>query len=120
MTESRIILSQCATYLASSHKSNASYMAINQAQSLVKQTGDLSVPLHIRNAPTQLMKNLNYGKGYRYDHDSADAYSGQEHLPDKLVGQKLYLPKEVGFEREIKKRMEWWEKKKVRTEDREA
>jgi putative ATPase len=90
--ESRIILSQCATYLASSHKSNASYMAINHAQSLVKQTGDLSVPLHIRNAPTKLMKNMDYGKGYQYAHDYDNSFVTQEFLPDMIAGTKLYDP----------------------------
>lgn len=90
--ESRIILSQCATYLAGSPKSNASYMAINQAQALVKQTGDLSVPLHIRNAPTRLMKNMDYGKGYEYAHDYENNFVYQEFLPDAIAGTKLYDP----------------------------
>jgi ATPase related to the helicase subunit of the Holliday junction resolvase len=90
--EGRIILSQCATYLASSAKSNASYMAINRAQSLVSQTGDLGVPLHIRNAPTKLMKNMDYGKGYQYAHDHAGNFVEQEFLPDKIAGTKLYDP----------------------------
>jgi len=90
--ESRIILSQCATYLASSAKSNASYMAINNAQSLVSKTGDLPVPLHIRNAPTKLMKNMDYGKGYQYAHDFPGNFVEQEFLPDKIAGTKLYDP----------------------------
>lgn len=90
--ECRIILSQCATYLASSAKSNASYMAINKAQALVSQTGDLSVPLPIRNAPTKLMKKMDYGKGYQYAHDFDNNFVNQEFLPDKIAGTKLYDP----------------------------
>lgn len=90
--ESRIILSQCATYLASSPKSNASYMAINEAQSLVNKTGDLPVPLPIRNAPTGLMKKMDYGKDYKYAHDYPGNFIDQEFLPDKIKGRKLYDP----------------------------
>jgi len=90
--ECRIILSQTATYLASSPKSNAAYMAINKAQSLVNKTGDLPVPLHIRNAPTGLMKNMDYGKGYKYAHDFPGNFVNQEFLPDKISGSKLYDP----------------------------
>ncbi|XZF14467.1 replication-associated recombination protein A [Chitinophagaceae bacterium MMS25-I14] len=90
--ESRIILSQCVTYLASSVKSNAAYMAINNAQALVNQTGDLPVPLHIRNAPTGLMKKLDYGKGYKYAHDFPSNFVDQEFLPDAISGVKLYDP----------------------------
>ncbi|AXT63750.1 replication-associated recombination protein A [Aquimarina sp. AD10] len=90
--ESRIILSQCAVYLATSAKSNASYMAINQAQQLVKQTGDLSVPLHIRNAPTKLMKELGYGEDYKYAHNHKDNFISQEFLPQEIVNTKLYEP----------------------------
>ena len=92
MPESRIILSQCATYLASSAKSNAAYMAINKAQMTVKQTGDLSVPLHLRNAPTRLMKDLDYGKDYKYAHDYANYFVEQEFLPDEVSGQKFFEP----------------------------
>nr|WP_297914859.1 replication-associated recombination protein A [uncultured Allomuricauda sp.] len=90
--EARIILSQCATYLASSPKSNASYMAIKQAQQVVKQTGDLSVPLEIRNAPTQLMKELNYGKGYQYAHDFEENFVDFEFLPEEISGTTFYKP----------------------------
>ncbi|WP_276134836.1 replication-associated recombination protein A [Polluticoccus soli] len=90
--ESRIILSQCATYLASSQKSNASYMAINRAQSLVSKTGDLPVPLPIRNAPTGLMKKMDYGKGYKYAHDYPGNFVEEEFLPEKISGTKLYDP----------------------------
>lgn len=90
--EARIILSQCATYLASSPKSNASYMAINKAQQTVKQTGDLSVPIHLRNAPTKLMKELNYGKDYKYSHDYENNFAFQDFLPEELQGEKFYEP----------------------------
>lgn len=90
--ESRIILSQCAVYLATSPKSNASYMAIGQAQALVKQTGDLPVPIHLRNAPTKLMKELGYGDDYQYSHSFANNFSEQEYLPDAIQATKLYEP----------------------------
>ncbi len=90
--ESRIILSQCATYLASSPKSNAAYEAINMAQSVVKKTGDLPVPLEIRNAPTGLMKDLNYGKNYKYAHSYENNFVPMEFMPEGLKGVKLYDP----------------------------
>jgi putative ATPase len=90
--ESRILLSQCAIYLATSPKSNASYMAINQAQQLVKQTGDLPVPIHLRNAPTKLMKELGYGEEYKYSHDFANNFAEQEFLPDEIAETLLYNP----------------------------
>jgi putative ATPase len=110
--ESRIILSQCAVYLANSQKSNASYMAINKAQSLVRQTGDLSVPLPLRNAPTKLMKDLDYGKSYKYAHDFPENFIDQEFLPEEISGTKLYEPgnnaRENQFKELLKKR---WKKK---------
>jgi putative ATPase len=90
--ESRIILSQCAIYLATSPKSNASYLAIGSAQQLVKQTGDLPVPIHLRNAPTKLMKELGYGDEYKYSHDFANNFADQEFLPDALKNKSLYIP----------------------------
>ncbi len=90
--ESRIILSQCAIYLATSPKSNASYMAIGEAQSIVKQTGDLPVPIHLRNAPTKLMKELGYGDEYQYSHNYANNFSEQEYLPDAIKETKFYDP----------------------------
>ncbi len=90
--ESRIILSQCTTYLASSPKSNAAYEAINKAQQLVKETGDLSVPLSIRNAPTKLMKELGYGDQYKYSHSYENNFAKQEFLPDEIKNTKLYNP----------------------------
>ncbi|MDH4402851.1 MAG: replication-associated recombination protein A [Flavobacterium sp.] len=90
--ESRILLSQCAIYLATSPKSNASYMAINEAQKVVKQTGDLPIPIHLRNAPTKLMKELGYGEDYKYSHDYANNFAEQEFLPDEISETKLYNP----------------------------
>ncbi|GEC77477.1 replication-associated recombination protein A [Flavobacterium aquatile] len=90
--ESRIILSQCAVYLATSPKSNASYMAIGEAQAVVKQTGDLPVPIHLRNAPTKLMKELGYGDEYQYSHNYANNFSEQEYLPDAIRETKFYDP----------------------------
>ena len=90
--ESRIILSQCATYLASSPKSNAAYEAINKAQKLVKETGDLSVPLAIRNAPTKLMKELGYGDQYKYSHSYENNFAKQEFLPEEIANTRIYEP----------------------------
>jgi putative ATPase len=90
--ESRIILSQCAVYLATSPKSNASYQAIGKAQQIVKQTGDLSVPIHLRNAPTPLMKELGYGEEYKYSHDYANNFAEQEFLPEGISGTPIYEP----------------------------
>lgn len=90
--ESRILLSQCAIYLATSPKSNASYMAIGKAQQIVKQTGDLPVPLHLRNAPTKLMKELGYGDDYKYAHDYANNFAEQDFLPDEIKDTTIYDP----------------------------
>ena len=100
--ECRIILSQTAIYLATSPKSNASYMAIEDALSLVRQQGDLPVPLHLRNAPTKLMKELNYGKDYQYAHSFADNFTPLEYLPDKISGAKLYDPGNNSREQEMR------------------
>jgi len=110
--EARIILSQCATYLASSAKSNASYMAIGEALNAVKQHGDLPVPLHIRNAPTKLMKNLNYGKDYKYSHSGKGNFIEQEYLPEKIKGSKFYDPGDNARENELRKFLkERWKEK---------
>jgi putative ATPase len=110
--ESSIILSQCATYLASSPKSNATVAAIGAAQSAVKQHGDLSVPLHIRNAPTKLMKQMGYGKNYEYSHDYENNFSPQEYLPEEISGTKFYDPGKNAREEEIRKFLKilWKEK----------
>jgi putative ATPase len=100
MPEGRIILSQCAVYLATSAKSNASYLAINQAMETVSKTGNLAVPLHLRNAPTKLMKDLNYGKDYAYAHAYKDNFVEQEFLPENIAGQKFYEPGDNPREKE--------------------
>lgn len=100
--ECRIVLSQCATYLASSAKSNAAYMAINKAEALVRKTGDLPVPLTIRNAPTNLMKNLDYGKGYQYAHDHAGNFVPHEFMPEQVKGTKLYDPGDNAAENRLR------------------
>ncbi len=110
--ESRIILSQCVIYLASSAKSNASYMAINDAQRLVKETGNLSVPFPIRNAPTKFMKEEGYGKGYQYAHDFPGNFVNQEFMPEEIKGHVLYDPGKNPREEEFRKRLQaMWKKK---------
>ena len=110
--EARIILSQCAVYLASSPKSNASYAAIDKALSVVKETGDLSVPLSIRNAPTKLMKDMNYGKDYQYAHGFEGNFANMEFLPDKIKGTKFYDPGKNPREEELRNYLKklWKEK----------
>ncbi len=103
--ESRIILSQTAVYLANSPKSNASYMAIKKAQAKAKETGDLPVPLHLRNAPTGLMKSLDYGKGYKYAHDFPGNFNEQEYLPEALKGTVFYVPGKNPREEEMRARL---------------
>ena len=101
--ESSIILSQCATYLAASPKSNAAVVAIGEASAAVKQYGDLPVPLHVRNAPTKLMKNLGYGKEYQYSHSYEGNFSPQEYLPKELAGKAFYQPGKNAREEELRK-----------------
>ncbi len=110
--ESRIILSQCTTYLASSPKSNASYMAINKAQAEVSKSGDLPVPMAIRNAPTKLMKESGYGKGYQYAHDHPGNFAMMEFLPEEIANTKYYDPGQNAREEELRKflRARWKEK----------
>ncbi|MEE1884262.1 replication-associated recombination protein A [Pedobacter flavus] len=103
--ESRIILAQCVTYLASSAKSNAAYEAINTAQELVKKTGDLPVPLHLRNAPTQLMKEIGYGIEYQYAHAYDGNFITQEYLPEKLSGTKIYDPGNNPAENKLREKL---------------
>lgn len=110
--ESQLILSQCVIYLASSAKSNTATVAIGNAMAAVKQFGDLSVPLHIRNAPTKLMKNMDYGKGYQYSHNYENNFSSQEYLPEKIVGTTFYEPGKNSREEEMRKFLKqlWKEK----------
>jgi len=106
MPEGRIILGQAVTYLATAPKSNASYTGIDAALAEVRASGALPVPLHIRNAPTKLMKELGYHAGYRYGHDYENAYAAQEYLPEKLQGRRFYTPKGHGYEKTINERMQ--------------
>ncbi|PWJ40185.1 replication-associated recombination protein A [Sediminitomix flava] len=108
MPEARIILSQTAVYLATSAKSNASYMAINNAMKFVQQTGDLGVPLHLRNAPTKLMKDQGYGKGYKYAHDYPNNFAEQNYLPDEIEGTTFYEPGDNPRENDFRKRMKFF------------
>lgn len=112
MPEAEIVLAQCTVYLASSAKSNASYAALRKAQQLVKKTGDLPVPLHLRNAPTKLMKSMNYGKDYQYAHDYEHNFVQQEFLPDSIVESTLYDPGQNAREAELRKRLKmlWGDK----------
>jgi putative ATPase len=114
MPEARIILSQCATYLACSPKSNAAYKAINEAMDLVSKTGQLPVPLHLRNAPTKLMNELGYGKDYKYAHDYENNFISVEFLPDELVGKAFYEPGDNARENEQRTflKQRWKEKYK--------
>jgi len=110
--EAEIVLSQCTTYLACSPKSNASYVAIKKAQRLVDQTGDLPVPMHLRNAPTQLMRQEGYGKGYQYAHDFPGNFVQQEFMPPEIRGTNLYEPGNNPREQEFRKRMQsYWKEK---------
>lgn len=113
MPEARIILSHAATYLASAPKSNAAYSAISEAMSDVRRYPNLPVPLHLRNAPTTLMKDLNYGKEYKYAHDHENSFIDQQHLPDQLKNKVYYEPTENGREKQIKERLEMlWKKRR--------
>jgi putative ATPase len=105
MPESRIILSECAIYLANSPKSNSAYLAIKEAQSLVNETGNLPVPLHLRNAPTRLMKDIGYGKNYDYSHTNPGNFSDQEYLPEKISKTKIYEPQENQHEKTFRERL---------------
>jgi putative ATPase len=109
MPESRIILSETAIYLATSPKSNAAYLAIGKAQKLVRDTGNLAVPLHLRNAPTKLMKDLGYAQEYKYSHDYPGNFVAQQFLPDEIKNKRLYIPQQNAQEIKIWERMKnWW------------
>jgi len=97
-------------YLATAPKSNAAYVAFGAAMRSAKESGSLATPKHILNAPTRLMKDLGYGKGYNYDHNTAEGFSGQNYFPDGMARQRFYQPVERGFEREILKRIEYWDR----------
>ncbi|MBZ6079247.1 replication-associated recombination protein A [Microvirga puerhi] len=108
--EGELALAQVAVYLATAPKSNAVYTAYKAATRVAKENGSLMPPKTILNAPTKLMKNIGYGENYRYDHDQPDAFSGQNYWPEKLGRQHFYEPVDRGFEREVRKRLDWWEK----------
>ena len=108
--EGELALVQCVIYLATAPKSNAAYRAEKSSRTQARQTGSLMPPMHILNAPTKMMKDLGYSKGYEYDHDASDGFSGQNYFPDDMERSRYYSPKDIGFEREIKKRLEYWAK----------
>jgi putative ATPase len=110
MPEASVALSQAVVYLATAPKSNALDAAYQKAAADARKTSHYGVPLHIRNAPTKLMKDLDYGKDYRYDHDFEHKYSYQKYFPEKMNEEQYYEPGEFGFEREIAKRIAWWKK----------
>jgi putative ATPase len=108
--EGELALAQCVIYLGTAPKSNAAYTAFGSAMRAAKETGSLMPPKHILNAPTRLMKQLGYGKGYAYDHDTAEGFSGQDYFPEEMERRRFYEPVERGFEREIRKRLEYWDR----------
>jgi putative ATPase len=112
LPEGNLALAQAAVYLATAPKSNALYTAFQRVQKEVRETENMPVPLHIRNPVTSLMKDLGYGKDYKYPHDYQDHFVEEEYLPENLRGRTYYHPTEQGFEREIKKRLEYWRRKK--------
>ncbi|PZO84836.1 MAG: AAA family ATPase [Micavibrio aeruginosavorus] len=112
--EGELAIAQAVIYMASAPKSNAAYKAIGAARRAARETGSLMPPKHILNAPTKLMKNLGYSDGYAYDHDTEEGFSGQNYFPDTMRREKFYNPRERGFEREIVKRLEYWEKLRER------
>jgi putative ATPase len=108
--EGELALAQCVIYLATAPKSNAGYRAFGAAMGAAKETGSLMPPKHILNAPTRLMKQIGYGKGYSYDHDTLEGFSGQNYFPEEMKRRRFYEPVDRGFEREIRKRLEYWDR----------
>jgi putative ATPase len=108
--EGELAIAQCVIFLGTAPKSNAAYEALSGANEAARRTGSLMPPKHILNAPTRLMKDLGYGKGYSYDHDTAEGFSGQNYFPDGMARERFYNPVERGFEREIMKRIEYWDR----------
>lgn len=122
LPEGELFMAQAIAYVATAPKSNAAHLGFGAAKALAQQTGSLAPPKHILNAPTRLMKELGYNKGYRYDHDWPDAFSGQEFFPDELAGERrpaLYKPNERGFEREVIKRLDFWNNRRQARRDEE-
>ena len=116
--EGELAITNAVIYLATAPKSNAAYLAYNESKQCAKFYGSLPVPKKIRNAPTKLMEELKYGEGYIYDHNTKDGVSGDNFFPDELSRKQFYRPVERGFERELKKRVEWLEKKRKEKESR--
>jgi len=117
--EGELALAECVVYLATAPKSNRIYDAFGKVKKAVMNNPSEPVPLHIRNAPTGLMKNLGYGDGYKYAHDYDDAFVDQDYLPDSLKGKKFYTPSNMGFEKKIAERIAWWQKKKREKKDKQ-
>ena len=115
--EGELALAQAVIYLATAPKSNAAYKALGSAMRSARETGSLMPPKHILNAPTRLMKDLGYGDGYAYDHDAAEAFSGQDYFPEGMPRRRLYRPVERGFEREIAKRLAYWDRLRRQRDD---
>lgn len=115
--EGELAIAQCVLYLATAPKSNAVYRALSAANSAAGQTGSLAPPKHILNAPTNLMKDLGYGEGYRYDHNSDEGFSGQDYFPEDMKRVNFYEPVDRGFERDVRKRLDYWNKLRERTSD---
>jgi len=115
-----LALAQLVIYLATAPKSNAVYVAMGAANRAARETGSLAPPMHILNAPTRLMRDLGYGKGYQYDHNTPEAFSGQNYFPDGMARETFYEPAERGFEREIKKRLDYWSRLRERKAKDEA
>jgi putative ATPase len=113
--EGELAIAQCVIYLATAPKSNAGYQAYGEARAMARETGSLMPPMHILNAPTRLMRDLGYGKGYVYDHATEEGFSGQSYFPEGATRRNFYRPGERGFEREIKKPLEYWDKLRQRT-----
>jgi putative ATPase len=118
--EGELAIAQCVIYLGTAPKSNAAYEALSGANAAARSTGSLMPPKHILNAPTRLMKDLGYGKGYNYDHDTAEGFSGQNYFPDGMPRERFYQPVERGFEREILKRIEYWDRLRAKKAQGEA
>jgi putative ATPase len=112
--EGELAIAQCVIYLATAPKSNAAYQAFGEARGMARETGSLMPPMHILNAPTRLMRQLGYGKGYVYDHATEEGFSGQNYFPDGVPRRNFYRPGERGFEREIRKRLDYWDKLRQR------
>ena len=113
-------LAQAVIYLGTAPKSNAAYKAYNEARRAGREEGSLMPPKHILNAPTAMMKDLGYGKGYAYDHDAEEGFSGQNYFPEHMPRRAFYRPKQVGFEREIAKRLEYWNNLRKKREEGES